>query len=183
MSATERSRRKKRVVYSEIVAARVLERIASGQSLSKACDGDGFPDKSTVLRWVCHNKEGFRDRYRSAIEAHLFELETELVSLADSALENAKGAPGTGEATAKVHAIKLAVDTRKWILSKLSPKKYGNRVSAEISGPDGGPLRTEGEYRLTPADEAFLKRVQDARQHLSGAGIGGPSGREACEES
>ena len=34
-------------------------------------------------------------------------------------------------------------DTRKWILSKLVPKKYGNRVTAEITGADGGPVQTE----------------------------------------
>jgi hypothetical protein len=33
------------------------------------------------------------------------------------------------------------VDTRKWLLSKIFPKKYGDKVSAEVSGPDGGPIR------------------------------------------
>jgi len=35
----------------------------------------------------------------------------------------------------------LMVDTRKWLLSKMFPKKYGDKVSAEVSGPDGGPIR------------------------------------------
>jgi hypothetical protein len=29
----------------------------------------------------------------------------------------------------------------KWLASKLVPKKYGDRVAAELSGPDGGPIR------------------------------------------
>ena len=28
------------------------------------------------------------------------------------------------------------------MLSKLVPKKYGNRVTAEITGADGGPVQT-----------------------------------------
>jgi hypothetical protein len=38
---------------------------------------------------------------------------------------------------------RLQVDTRKWLLSKLIPKKYGDKVEQFISGPDGRPLQAE----------------------------------------
>jgi len=37
--------------------------------------------------------------------------------------------------------LRLRVDSRKWLASKLAPKKYGEKVSAELSGPDGGPIQ------------------------------------------
>ncbi len=47
--------------------------------------------------------------------------------------------------------------TRKWVLSKLVPKKYGNKVTAEITGADGGPVQTEEMSSLEIARRvAFL---------------------------
>ena len=43
---------------------------------------------------------------------------------------------------------RLRVDTRKWLLSKALPKIYGDKVTAEISGPDGGPIKTEEQTPL-----------------------------------
>lgn len=36
---------------------------------------------------------------------------------------------------------RIRVDTRKWLLSKLAPKRYGERLATEVSGPDGGPVK------------------------------------------
>ena len=47
------------------------------------------------------------------------------------------------DADGDTHRDRLRVDTRKWILSKLVPKKYGTKVTAEITGADGGPVQTE----------------------------------------
>ena len=56
-----------------------------------------------------------------------------------------------------VQRDRLRVDTRKWILSKLVPKKYGNKVTAEITGADGGPVQTEEMSSLEIARRvAFL---------------------------
>ena len=40
---------------------------------------------------------------------------------------------------AGVQRNRLRVDTRKWVMSKLAPKKYGEKL--EHSGPDGGPIQ------------------------------------------
>ncbi len=42
---------------------------------------------------------------------------------------------------AAVQAARLRVDTRKWLLSKLLPKKYGDRIENRLSGPEGEPLK------------------------------------------
>lgn len=39
-----------------------------------------------------------------------------------------------------VERSRLSVDSMKWLLSKLAPKKYGDRVQQEITGAEGGPL-------------------------------------------
>lgn len=42
-----------------------------------------------------------------------------------------------------IQRSKLRVDSRKWLLSKMMPKKYGDRVSAEVTGADGKDLIPE----------------------------------------
>lgn len=39
-----------------------------------------------------------------------------------------------------VDRSRLAVDTRKWLLSRWSPKRYGDRSALEVTGKDGAPL-------------------------------------------
>lgn len=40
---------------------------------------------------------------------------------------------------------KLRVETRKWMLAKLAPKRWGDKVQQEVSGPDGGAIVTRQE--------------------------------------
>ncbi len=56
---------------------------------------------------------------------------------------------------------KLRVDTRKWLLSKLAAKKYGDRVTTELTGKDGGPIETQqvGEFELARRIALLLDRA------------------------
>ena len=38
------------------------------------------------------------------------------------------------------------IDARKWVACKLLPRKYGDRVSAAVSGADGGAIKTEQSF-------------------------------------
>jgi|GEM_PF-907448 len=50
---------------------------------------------------------------------------------------------------------RLRVDTRKWLLSKMYPKKYGDKMSTELTGKDGKDLLTGPD--LTKLSDAELK--------------------------
>src|SRR5688572_9232829 len=38
---------------------------------------------------------------------------------------------------------RLRVDARKWLAGKMAPKKYGDKLMAEHTGKDGGPIETK----------------------------------------
>ena len=38
---------------------------------------------------------------------------------------------------------KLKMDSRKWILARLAPRKYGDKVTQELVGPGGGAIKSE----------------------------------------
>lgn len=56
-----------------------------------------------------------------------------------------------------VQRSRVRIDTRKWLLSKMAPKRYGDKQSFELSGPEGKPIETVA----MSAEEAY-KRLLDA---------------------
>ena len=38
---------------------------------------------------------------------------------------------------------RVQIDTRKWMLSKMLPKVYGDRLTTEHTGAEGGPVQVE----------------------------------------
>lgn len=90
---------------------KVLEALSESGNLSKACRETGM-SKTSFLRWCDESKEN-ADRYVRAREAGLD-------SEADRGIEEALAAEDAGLG-------RLALDARKWYLSKLMPKKYGDK--------------------------------------------------------
>jgi hypothetical protein len=112
----------------------VFSRIMSGESLSSICKDQGMPTRKSFFLWVAQD-EKLRARYESALFARSYVMVDELLEIADSEV------PETGDGKKDWQAIqkhKLQVDTRKWLLSKLAPKKYGDKL--EVSGDPANPL-------------------------------------------
>ena len=49
-----------------------------------------------------------------------------------------------------INRSRLRVDARKWIASKLKPKKYGEKLDLTHQGPNGGPIRSKSEVVIFP---------------------------------
>ena len=83
-----------------------------------------MPSLATVIKWTS-TKHDFSAQYLRATESraeHMFE---QLLEIADQAdVENSTA----------VNKAKLQVDARKWYLSRLLPKKFGERTQVEHSG-------------------------------------------------
>jgi hypothetical protein len=50
---------------------------------------------------------------------------------------------------------KVEIDARKWFASKFLPKRYGEKITQEISGPDGAPI-AQTNVSLSPDQESNL---------------------------
>ena len=90
---------------------------------------------STFLRWVSED-EKLADQYAHARAILLEHLSEDLIDKADEAV----GVTNSGTTdTGAVAKQRLQVDTRKWLLSKLAPKKYGDRVDHTSSDGSMSP--------------------------------------------
>lgn len=118
--------------YLPEVADDICALLASGESLLKVCKRPGMPDKSTVFRWLSVH-EDFRDKYAKATEARADAIFEDMFGIADEVAEDA----------AAVGKARLRIDTRKWALARMNPRKYGDKVTNEIVGKDGGAIQVE----------------------------------------
>lgn len=125
--------------YTPELAAEICERLSAGESLRTICHDLHMPHRATVHRWIADNTEGFCDQYARAKDVGLDNLADELLAIADDGSndwmeKNDPDNPGyqlNGEHSSR---SKLRVDARKWYLSKLAPKKYGESQRIEHSG-------------------------------------------------
>lgn len=127
--------------YSQATADAICARLADGESLRAICRDEGMPDKSTVFRWLAAH-DTFRDQYAHARELQAEEMFEDLLDIADDGTRDtytdSEGRERTD--TDVIARSKLRVDTRKWMLARMSPKKYGDRVTTELTGEGGGAV-------------------------------------------
>lgn len=122
--------------YSDEIAQEILEQLAQGKSLRRICAQEGFPDESTVRKWVIERPD-FGPQYARARDLGLD-------AMADETFEIADGREG-----GDVARDRLRWDQRRWYLSKLAPKRYGDKLEVEH----------QGEVKVELDDQEAAKRI------------------------
>lgn len=127
--------------YTEAMGDMICERMCEGESLRAICLGEDMPSKTTVFRWLAVN-EVFRDQYGFARTIQAETMGDELISIADDGRNDTyKDEEGRVKIDTDVIArSRLRIDTRKWIMSKLIPKKYGEKVDVNHGGQTENPM-------------------------------------------
>lgn len=130
--------------YTADTALLICTLIAEGHPLTKICAIDSMPGISTVYRWL-HENEQFQDRYRQAREDQADTVFDQTLDIADAEPQLDDVSKDGEGAMLQVNGPfeqwrKTRIDTRKWMAARLRPKKYGELIKQEVSGPDGKPL-------------------------------------------
>lgn len=116
--------------YLPEVADDICALLADGESLRKICKRPGMPNMTKIMRWLREHAD-FREQYARAREEQAEALLEEVLEIADECVPDA----------AEIAKAKLRVDTRKWYITKVAPKKYGDKITTELTGKDGGPIQ------------------------------------------
>lgn len=119
--------------FNKRVAMAILEGLSNGLALKAICAEESMPERWIVYAWLRDDSkvvdiggvsEKFSHLYNRACEEKADALADELQMLADES-------DLSKEAILKA---RLQVDTRKWIASKLKPRKYGDRLDMTSDG-------------------------------------------------
>lgn len=126
--------------YTQELADKICEEIALGSSLRTALKGDDMPSMSMVFRWLREHAE-FREQYARATEERTEAMSEDILDIADDGtndyMETDKGVQYNGDS---VQRARLRVDTRKWLMSKMKPKKYGDKIDVTSGGEKIAPV-------------------------------------------
>lgn len=96
-----------------------------------------MPAQSTVFKWLSE-QSAFSEQYVRAREAQADKLADEILSIADDGTNDTyKTDDGEGVNHDVIARSRLRVDARKWLASKMAPKKYGDKMA--IGGADDLP--------------------------------------------
>jgi hypothetical protein len=153
-----------------IVEALCLAIATSSEGLRRICARNKrFPSTTTIYRWLAENDE-FRARYARARELQAQALFDEIIEIADhTKMGTVTKIDYRGRRERRIGDMtdraRLQIDARKWALSKLIPKKYGDR-----SDPDPGqrdPLAElvecmkETSKRIGPPEGLVQRAVEE----------------------
>lgn len=131
--------------YRQRITNIICEEIANSElSLWDICDSKpDMPCSRTFARWIADDEE-LCQKYARAKEFQADYLAAQIRSIADECrigVKTTKKASGTETTTGDmVERSRLQIDARKWLASKLAPKKYGDKIDHTIGNPDGTPL-------------------------------------------
>jgi len=156
--------RQKTRKYTEAIAEEICDRIASGESLMSICRSPHMPTDNLVRFWVVNDAadkqgtgKGFAARFMRARELGLDRMAEEVIEIGDA---DYRGPDGLVD-NAAIQQARLRSDNRRWLLSKALPKKYGDRVTAEITGDANAPLLQRIELVAVAPKVIDAKRVSD----------------------
>jgi hypothetical protein len=116
-------------IYTNELGEIVLSRLKGGESLIDICKDESLPNRETVYRWTVDNKD-FSDAYYEARAGRAAWRADEI----DRMTHNIEA--GLIEPV----PAKIILDTYKWQLARENPRRYGDKVTAELTGKDGGAI-------------------------------------------
>ena len=114
------------IKYTQKTADMMCALICEGKSIKAICKSDNMPSARTFYGWL-RKHELFLQNYIRAKQDQADAFVEEILDIADDDKED-------------THRSRLRVDTRKWIASKMKPKKYGDSTQIKLADADGNKL-------------------------------------------
>lgn len=148
-------------IYSPELAERVIQGLLKGQSLRDMAEEPGMPSFALIGSWAAAPpdsepaKDRFPERYAYARGVWLDWMAEDAIRISD---RTQPGEKMTLKSDGKTETVitdmtehrKLRIDTRKWLLSKLRPDKYGDR---NLGGPQELVVTVRPSWESAPAIE------------------------------
>lgn len=145
------------LLYTQELADEICERIGRGETLTSICSNEHMPATRTVGDWAAAF-EDFAASFARARVRGFDALADECIKIAEDGSNDwmERNAEGDGAKAWQlngehVQRSKLRVETRLKLLAKWDPKRYGDKLQQEHTGPGGGPVQVE-EVRRTIVD-------------------------------
>lgn len=133
-------------LYTPELGLEICTRLAEGESLRSICEDPKMPNRGTVLRWVLDGlHEEFAGQYEKARNIQAESFADDMQDIADDGrndymLKETESGAFVQLNSEAIQRSRLRVDTRKWIASRILPKKYGDKIENTHVGDANRPI-------------------------------------------
>jgi hypothetical protein len=152
------------------VEERIIHGLCDGIPLRELCRQEGMPNWRTVYDWISADAD-LAARIAHARALGFDAIAEDILDIADDGTNDwveRKRQDGSADKaldSEHVQRSKLRIETRLKLLAKWSPQKYGEKNTTELTGPDGGAIRTEAVGATPDAmrelTEVLLRQAAD----------------------
>lgn len=150
-----------------LVLKRIVDGLSEGTPLTVICSGKDMPSDRTVRDWMDANPEVSAEIAR-AREAGFDRIALDALAIADNTTQDTILTDKGGEIPNSewISRSRLRVETRLKLLAKWDPKRYGERMAQEISGPNGSPVAVAAVQLAPDQEQALARVIQDAQERV-----------------
>lgn len=141
-------KQKPKVQFSQEVFDAICAMIADGKSVRQACTGREMPTRQTFHEWVRLSPQ-LQDQYDRAF-----------LDYEESTLDDIKFIADTEKDPRRAAVM---IDARKWDLKIRNRKRFGDRVTSELTGEGGGPIKSELTVDVSTLNEEQLRALASVR--------------------
>jgi hypothetical protein len=137
------------VAYSPEIVDQILAELMNGRSLHDICSAPDMPAASSVHQWVRDDREGFTARYWEAREVGFHSIADQTLGIVDDRRNDwivRRLEDGTTETILdpeRVNRAGLRVKTRCWLLARMLPKTFGDRLERAARQEAGNRINSE----------------------------------------
>jgi len=123
----------------------ICERMVNGESVRSICQDDHMPAISTLMK-ILRTNPNRTSQYALAMQMRADAMFEEVLNIADDGsndfmMKNADDPTSFALNGEHVQRSRLRVDTRKWALGRMNPKKYGEKTF--IGGVEDAPVKVQ----------------------------------------
>ena len=111
--------------YTDELADEICLRVANGRSVNSIINDKDMPSKTSIYEWLNIHSQ-FTDKYELALKQRADFHFDEMLGIVDDVMAE----------SAEVAKARLQIDTRKWILSRMNPRKYGDNIQEDDGNND-----------------------------------------------
>ena len=114
----------------------IIQQIELGRSIKNILDGDDFPiTRSTFYNWLNENPDRI-ELYKKATEIRADGIFDDMLEISDDGTKDyyydVNG--NRQQSMVAVNRSRLQLDTRKWVLGRINPKKYSEKLDITSGG-------------------------------------------------
>ncbi|CAK0776648.1 conserved hypothetical protein [Gammaproteobacteria bacterium] len=145
------SKDERKIIFTDICNRVIEDKISFNKAVK-----DSDISLVSFYNWIFEDDD-LKNLYNYAREIRSDVLFEEIIDIADTQEEGITITEKPQGIERKIGDMadhrRLKIDARKWVVSRMNPKKYGDKIQQEISGVDGAPLTIKIGYGSKDTDD------------------------------